>query len=263
MEQDERRPLALRRRSRCRGRSRSRGPWGRPCCIGASISTGPAGRPGRPVGDTRPVVPTVEPHPDLPPGRPFEGMADLRAMEACLARVVEPAPAVRQHDAPATSSGGSAIATPGTDWRRLVRVWTAGDEVVAYGWLSPPASLDWHQRADLPAGVRAGDRGRDAGLGVVRRLASWRVIDGAGCPARPRDLGDGRRRRAARPARRRAAGRRPPSRRTTHWYRRLDDGATDRRARPARRAIACVTCASPTTSRRASRCTGRPSRRRA
>ena len=46
-------------------------------------------------------------------------------------------------------------AAPGTDFGPRVRLWTDGDDVLAYGWLSPPASLDWHQRAGLPAGVRA------------------------------------------------------------------------------------------------------------
>ncbi len=169
-------------------------------------------------------MPAIEPHPVLPPGRPFEGMADLRAMEACLAASWN----LRRpfvNTTPGDLEWWIASATPGTDWRRLVHVWTVGDEVVAYGWLSPPASLDWHQRADLPAGVRAGivDETLAWAASTAHELA---VIDGTAAPpvleawAMDSDaqlrglLTDRGWTPAAEPS-------------YTHWYRRLDGAPPD------------------------------------
>jgi hypothetical protein len=96
----------------------------------------------------------VQSHPTTDPGRAYGGLVDLAAMEACLAsswRRARPFVNATAGDLEWWIAG----AAPGTDFSRRVRLWTDGDEVVAYGWLSPPRSLDWHQRAGLPAGVRA------------------------------------------------------------------------------------------------------------
>ena len=75
-------------------------------------------------------------------------------MEACLA-------VSWRRDRPFVSATAGDLewwiagAQPGTDFTHLIRLWTDGEEVLAYGWLSPPGSLDWHQRAGLPADVRA------------------------------------------------------------------------------------------------------------
>jgi ribosomal protein S18 acetylase RimI-like enzyme len=87
-------------------------------------------------------------------GRAFAGPADLAAMEACLAASWTRArPFVNA--TPGDLEWWIAGAAPGTDFGRLVHLWTDGPDVLAYGWLSPPGSLDWQQRAGLPADVRA------------------------------------------------------------------------------------------------------------
>ena len=92
--------------------------------------------------------------PTADPGRPFAGPADLAAMEACLAASWAHArPFVNA--TPGDLEWWIAGAAPGTDFGRLVHLWTDGPDVLAYGWLSPPGSLDWHQRAGLPPDVRA------------------------------------------------------------------------------------------------------------
>ena len=96
----------------------------------------------------------IESRPAADPGRPFAGPADLAAMEACLAASWAHArPFVNA--TPGDLEWWIASAAPGTDFGRLVHLWTDGPDVLAYGWLSPPGSIDWHQRAGLPAGVRA------------------------------------------------------------------------------------------------------------
>jgi ribosomal protein S18 acetylase RimI-like enzyme len=87
-------------------------------------------------------------------GRPFAGVADLRAMGACLARSWNHArPLV--NTTPGDLEWWYASGEPGTDWTSRVQLWADGDEVLGYGWLSPPGEFDWHQRHDLPDATRA------------------------------------------------------------------------------------------------------------
>ena len=227
-------------------------------CIDASISTGRrCGRPRR-VGHTPRVVPSTEPHPDLPQGRPFEGSADLRAMEACLAASWN----LRRPFVNMTAGDlewWTAIAPPGTDWSRLVRSGpratrssrTAGSacrrrSTGTSGPISRPGSAPrsstrrWHGRRPWHGRPppTPGSRRLSSRPGRWTRTPTW-------APCSPG-----------------AAGRRPsnPGSRTG------TAGSTRRRrsrCRPSPTATSCATCASPTTSPRASRCTGRRSRRRA
>jgi len=110
----------------------------------------------------------------------FAGPADLAAMEATLtvswARA-RPFVAATPGDLEWWIAG----ATPGTDFGRLVRLWTDGPDVLAYGWLSPPGSLDWHQRAGLPEALRA--ELVDATLGwATEAIVSIAEQDGATAP---------------------------------------------------------------------------------
>jgi mycothiol synthase len=101
------------------------------------------------------VTATIDPSPpDLPPGRPLRDAADLRAMQAALSaswRVAGPL----VNTTPGDLEWWIASLAPGDDPRRRVQLWTEGDDVLAYAWFNPPADLDWHQRADLPAQRRA------------------------------------------------------------------------------------------------------------
>ena len=124
---------------------------------------------------------TSRSHPAPDPGQAYGGLADLAAMEACLAaswRRARPFVNATAGDLEWWIAG----ATPGTEFGRRVRLWADGDEVVAYGWLSPPASLDWHQRAGLPAGIR--ESLVDATLGwAAEAVRSIAVEDGEAPPA--------------------------------------------------------------------------------
>ncbi len=45
-------------------------------------------------------------------------------------------------------------AHPFDSWGDRIRLWQLDAKVVAHAWLSPPAELDWHQRAELETPVR-------------------------------------------------------------------------------------------------------------
>ncbi len=93
--------------------------------------------------------------PDLPRGRPYRDLADLRAMEVALSMSWRTA-APNVNATPADLEWWVASLAPGSDLGQRVRLWTGGDDrVLAYGWLNPPGDLDWHQRADLPPATRA------------------------------------------------------------------------------------------------------------
>ena len=86
--------------------------------------------------------------------RPYAGPADLAAMQAALStswRLARPFSNTTVGDL----EWWQAFGTPEDDWTRQIRLWEVGREVVAYAWFHLPAELDWHQRADLSAGVRA------------------------------------------------------------------------------------------------------------
>ncbi len=76
-------------------------------------------------------------------------------MEACLARSWNLAgPLV--NTTPGDLEWWVSSASPGEDWSRRIRLWSDDDGVAAYGFFNPPGELDWHQRAGLAPGVRAG-----------------------------------------------------------------------------------------------------------
>ena len=179
------------------------------------------------------------------PGRAYAGLADLAAMEACLAASWDRArPFVngdRRRSRVVDRRGGARDGLqpphPPLDRRRARCSPTAGS--------ARPASLDWHQRAGLPADVRASLVDATPGVGLRAR-------------SRPSPAPTARRRRScSRPGRWTrttssvgcwppAAGR-PPTRRCT----RTGIAASTTRSSPCRRcrtAIACGTCACRTTA---------------
>ncbi len=161
--------------------------------------------------------------------RPFAGLADLAAMEACLAASWTRArPFV--NTTPGDLEWWVASDQPGTDHGRLVRLWADGADVLGYGWLSPPGTLDWHQRADLASDARAALV--DATLAwAAEAVASIAASDGTVPPttletwAMDADtvLGD------LLAARGWVAAAEPHY---THWYRRLDTPLDDVPALP-------------------------------
>lgn len=78
-----------------------------------------------------------------PISRDFRGPADLVLMgsmvSAAWAGPTRPLVPVTVGDLEWWVAG----AGPGIDWSSRIRIWFLGDRPVAWGWLSPPASLDW------------------------------------------------------------------------------------------------------------------------
>ena len=92
--------------------------------------------------------------PRAPRGRPYAGAADLAGMEAALSaswRIARPIVNATVGDL----EWWQVLAYPFDAWEERIRVWEADDGIVAFAWLSGTGELDWHQRADLSARVRA------------------------------------------------------------------------------------------------------------
>ena len=124
---------------------------------------------------------TAEPQPDLPKGRPFEGMADLRAMEACLARswnLRRPFVNTTAGDLEWWTAHRPARHRLGPPRARLDR----GRRGPRVRLAQPPRNARLAPAGRSP-GRRAGaHRGRDAGLGVVGRPRGRRCRRRAAAP---------------------------------------------------------------------------------
>ena len=110
--------------------------------------------------------------------RPFAGRDDLRAMEAIVSAAwAGPSrPLVRctVGDLEWWLVGGG----PDVNWSSRIRIWSIDGATVGWGWLSPPASLDWFVRQGLPSGEDARIR---------RAILAWQldVARPTGTPPEP------------------------------------------------------------------------------
>ena len=106
---------------------------------------------------------------------PYASLDDLRAMQSIVTA------AWRSDSRPLVPctvgdlAWWVAQAGPDADLSERVRIWTDGDEPVGWGWLSPPALLDWFVGVDLEAG---------AAQSVRAAIIDW-LEESAGPTARP------------------------------------------------------------------------------
>ncbi len=95
--------------------------------------------------------------------RPFADPSDFERMASALGRSWSLArPFV--NTTPGDLEWWRVQAHPFDRWEGRIRLWERGGDVVAYAWLSPPAELDWHQRADLPSATR---------IAIVAEAIEW------------------------------------------------------------------------------------------
>jgi ribosomal protein S18 acetylase RimI-like enzyme len=105
--------------------------------------------------------------------RAWSGRDDLRAMEsivsAAWAGPGRPLVRCTIGDLEWGLVGGG----PDVDWSSRIRIWSVGDDIVGWGWISPPASLDWFVRHGLSAAEEATIRNEmlDWQAGVARAAA--------------------------------------------------------------------------------------------
>jgi ribosomal protein S18 acetylase RimI-like enzyme len=107
--------------------------------------------------------------------RPWAGLDDLRAMQsivsAAWAGPGRPLVQCTVGDLEWWIVNGG----PDVDWSSRIRIWSIGGDTVGWGWLSPPASLDWFVRHGLPE--------RDEAL-VRRDVLDWQAdVTRAAAPA--------------------------------------------------------------------------------
>jgi ribosomal protein S18 acetylase RimI-like enzyme len=80
---------------------------------------------------------------------PFASIDDLRAMQAAVTQSwLSP----RRPLVSCTTGDLTwwfARGEPGVDWSERIRIWTVGARTVGWGWLSPPAELEWFVAGDV------------------------------------------------------------------------------------------------------------------
>ena len=87
--------------------------------------------------------------------RAYADRADLRAMESIVSAAWVGPRRPLVHCTIGDLEWWIAGGGPGVDWSERIRIWTTGDEMVGWGWFSPPTSLDWFVRDGLTAAEEA------------------------------------------------------------------------------------------------------------
>jgi mycothiol synthase len=82
--------------------------------------------------------------------RPWAGPDDLRAMKAIVSAAWQGAGRSFVGCTVGDLEWWLASGGPEVDWSSRIRIWAIGGEPVAWGWINPPAALDWFVRHGLP-----------------------------------------------------------------------------------------------------------------
>lgn len=82
--------------------------------------------------------------------RPWAGPDDLRAMQSIVSAAWAGPDRPLVHCTIGDLEWWIVNGGPEVDWSSRIRIWTIGGETVGWGWLSPPATLDWFVRHGLP-----------------------------------------------------------------------------------------------------------------
>ncbi len=98
--------------------------------------------------------------------RAFAGREDLRAMEAIVSGAWLGPDRPLVHCTIGDLEWWLAGGGPDADWADRIRVWSIGGTTAGWGWITPPASLDWFVRAGLAA---------DHELAIRREILAWHL----------------------------------------------------------------------------------------
>ena len=98
--------------------------------------------------------------------RPWAGRDDLLAMESILSAAWAGAARPLVHCTIGDLEWWLVGGGPDVDWSSRIRIWSIGGDTVGWGWISPPASLDWFVRHGLRPAEEAAIR---------REILDWQV----------------------------------------------------------------------------------------
>ena len=90
--------------------------------------------------------------------RAFAGRDDLRAMEAIVSAAWIGPGRPLVHCTIGDLEWWLASGGPDVDWADRIRIWSIGGSTAAWGWFTPPTSLDWFVRDGLPEGQESAIR---------------------------------------------------------------------------------------------------------
>jgi ribosomal protein S18 acetylase RimI-like enzyme len=83
--------------------------------------------------------------------RPYASLDDLREMQSLVSRAWRSDPRPILPCTIGDLAWGICLAGPDVDLSERVRIWSDGDETIAWAWITPPSSLDMFVWPELPA----------------------------------------------------------------------------------------------------------------